>query len=106
MEDPDAPGGTFTHWVIFNMKSDITGLGEEIPAMPTVGDNIKQGTNDFSEIGYGGPAPPSGTHHYYIRLYALDKMLNLAAGASRSEVINAMQEYILDMAELMGTYSA
>jgi len=104
MEDPD--GGDWSHWVIFNLGADIMGLGEEMPALAELGDGVKHGTNDFGEIGYGGPAPPSGIHHYYFRLYALDTVLDLPAGATLAQVRTAMQGHILDEAELMGTYSA
>jgi Raf kinase inhibitor-like YbhB/YbcL family protein len=103
MEDPD--GGDWSHWVIFNLGADIEGLGEDQPKLATLGDNVKQGTNDFGEIGYGGPAPPSGVHHYYFRLYALDTTLTLPGGASRTQVRNAMQGHILDEATLMGTFT-
>jgi hypothetical protein len=104
MEDPD--GGNWSHWVIFNLGADIEGLGEDLPTLPELGDGVKQGTNDFGEIGYGGPTPPSGTHRYYFRLYALDIMLDLPAGATLAQVRTAMEGHILDQAELMGTYSA
>jgi Raf kinase inhibitor-like YbhB/YbcL family protein len=103
MEDPD--GGDWSHWVVFNLGADIEGLGEDQPKIATLGDNVKQGTNDFGEIGYGGPAPPSGVHRYYFRLYALDITLNLPGGASRAQVRNAMQGHILGEATLMGTFA-
>jgi Raf kinase inhibitor-like YbhB/YbcL family protein len=104
MEDPD--GDNWSHWVIFNLGADIEGLGEDQPNLAILGDNVKQGTNDFGEIGYGGPAPPSGVHHYYFRLYALDTTLNLPGGANRAQVRSAMQGHILGEAVLMGTYSS
>lgn len=104
MEDPD--GGNWSHWIIFNLGADIEGLGEDQPKFAMLGDNVKQGTNDFGGIGYGGPTPPSGVHHYYFRLYALDTMLDLPSGATRTQVWNAIQGHITGQAELMGTYSA
>jgi Raf kinase inhibitor-like YbhB/YbcL family protein len=104
MEDPD--GGNWSHWVVFNLGADIEGLGENQPALATLGDNVKQGTNDFGGIGYGGPSPPAGIHHYYFHLYALDAMLNLNGGATRAQVDNAKQGHILGEAVLMGTVRA
>jgi Raf kinase inhibitor-like YbhB/YbcL family protein len=104
VEDPD--GGNWSHWVVYDMGADAHGLGENLPKIADLGYGGKQGTNSFGEIGWYGPTPPSGTHHYYFRLYALDTMLNLPAGATSSQVREAMQGHILDTAELMGTYSA
>jgi len=104
VEDPD--GQNWSHWVIFNMGVDIEGLGEDVPKTTDLDNGVKQGTNDFGGIGWGGPSPPSGTHHYYFRLYALDTMLSLPSGATLTQVRNAMQGHILDTAELMGTFSA
>ena len=104
MEDPD--GGMWSHWVVFNIPSDVLGLAEGIPTTPTLASGALQGRNDFGGMGYGGPSPPSGTHRYYFRLYALDTMLDLASGATRQQVINAMQGHILEQLEYMGTYSA
>jgi Raf kinase inhibitor-like YbhB/YbcL family protein len=104
MEDPD--GGNWSHWVIFNLGADIEGLGEDQPKIAVLGDNVKQGTNDFGGTGYDGPSPPSGIHHYYFHLYALDTMLGLNAGATREQVRNAMQGHILGETVLMGTFRA
>jgi Raf kinase inhibitor-like YbhB/YbcL family protein len=104
MEDPD--GGNWSHWVVFNIPSDVLELAEEIPMTPTLTNGAMQGTNDFGGIGYGGPSPPFGTHHYYFKLYALDTTLNLTSSAGRSQVINAMQGHILEQVEYMGTYHA
>lgn len=104
VDDPD--GGNWSHWVLFNLGADIEGLGEDQPTFEELGNGVKQGRNDFGEPGWGGPSPPSGTHRYYFRLYALDTMLDLPAGATLSQVKAAMEGHILDTAELMGTYSA
>jgi Raf kinase inhibitor-like YbhB/YbcL family protein len=104
MEDPD--GGNWSHWVIFNLGADIKGLEEDQPDLAVLGDNVKQGINSFQAIGYDGPSPPSGIHHYYFHLYALDTLLNLTGGATREQVRNAMQGHILDETVLMGTFGA
>jgi Raf kinase inhibitor-like YbhB/YbcL family protein len=106
MEDTDAPGGIFAHWIVFNIPSDVLELAEGIPMTPTLTSGAKQGMNDFGMVGYGGPDSPSGTHHFYFRLYALDTTLNLTSYATRSQVINAMQGHILEQAEYMGTYQS
>jgi Raf kinase inhibitor-like YbhB/YbcL family protein len=104
MEDPD--GGMWSHWVVFNIPSDVFELAEGLPTTATLDNGAVQGRNDFKELGYGGPSPPSGTHRYYFRLYALDKTLDLSPGATKSQLINAMQGHILGEVEYMGTYSA
>jgi len=105
-DDPDAPGGTFVHWIIFNIPGSSTRLYENVPHQNKLQDSTLQGTNDFGEIGYGGPCPPSGKiHHYHFTLYALDCMLDVPAGVTKSKVVNAMQGHILDQAELVGLYN-
>ena len=99
MDDPDAPTGTWVHWIVWNIPSSSTGfLKGEVIIFP-------QGTNDNGELDYGGPCPPSGTHHYYFKLYALDTMLNLEVGATKNQLEDAMIGHIIEEAELMGTYS-
>jgi Raf kinase inhibitor-like YbhB/YbcL family protein len=105
MDDPDAPGGTWVHWVLY----DVPGTARELPAgVPPQGElasGARQGRNDFKRIGYGGPCPPAGPEHRYrFRLYALDKKLGLAPGATRQQVDRAMRGHIVDSAELMGRY--
>jgi Raf kinase inhibitor-like YbhB/YbcL family protein len=106
VDDPDAPGGTFVHWVLFDMPATTTALAEAASpgALPA---GSLEGLNDFGNQGYGGPCPPSGSsHRYYFRLYALDTAaLGLAAGATRDQVDQAMSGRILAQAELMGTYA-
>jgi Raf kinase inhibitor-like YbhB/YbcL family protein len=104
VEDPD--GGNWSHWVVYDMAAGVQGLDENVPKTGDLSGGGKQGTNSWGQIGWGGPTPPSGTHHYYFRLYALDTMLNLPSGATLSQVRKAMQGHILDTAELMGTYRA
>ncbi len=106
MDDPDAPIGTWVHWVIYNIPSTRTGLEEAIPSEERLADGSLQGKNSWRRIGYGGPCPPSGTHRYYFRLYALDSMLSLAPGATKEQLLQAMQGHILTEAEWMGTFSA
>ena len=105
-DDPDAPRGTWVHWVIFDLPTDLGGLPEGIPtdAMPPVGG--RQGRNDFGRLGYGGPCPPRGpAHRYYFKLYALDAALSLPAGVSKAQVLKAMKGHVLAEVQLMGRYS-
>jgi hypothetical protein len=103
-DDPDAPVGTWTHWIIWNIPPG-KGLPEAVPKTDTLGDGSRQGTNDFKRIGYGGPCPPPGkAHRYYFRLYALKAKLDLKAGASRSDLEHAMKGQVVAQAELMGKY--
>lgn len=104
-DDPDAPVGTWTHWIIWNIPASATALPEDVPKVGESGDGARQGRNDFKHIGYGGPCPPAGKpHRYFFRLYALDAKLDVKAGASRSELEDAMQGHVLSQTELMGTY--
>ncbi len=103
-DDPDAPAGTWAHWVVFNLPASVTSLDENVPADKTLPNGARQGTNDFRKLGYGGPAPPSGTHRYYFKLYALDTILDLAAGATKPQLLRAMEGHILAQGQLMGTY--
>jgi len=105
MDDPAAPGGVFTHWVLFNLPADSRGLSEAVPTQPQLPDGSLQGKNDFGRSGYGGPCPPPGRpHRYQFTLYALDQTLDLKAGASKKQVIDAMQGHILAQGRLTGTY--
>ena len=105
LDDPDAPGGTWNHWVIFNIPADTRELGEAVPTTSQLDSGALQGRNSFARIGYGGPCPPSGSEHrYYFTIYALDITLDLSAGASKTQVLNAMQDHILAQAVVMGTY--
>jgi len=102
-DDPDAPMGTWVHWVVYNVPPDVTSLPENVPAKEELKGGL-QGTNDFKKIGYGGPCPPGGTHRYFFKLYALDTKLDLEPGATKAEVEKAMDGHILAQAELIGRY--
>ena len=105
MDDPDAPGGVFTHWVLFNLPPDSRDLPEAVPSASQLSSGALQGRNDFSRMGYGGPCPPPGRpHHYRFTLYALDKQLDLRAGVSKEQLLEAMKGHILEQARLTGTY--
>ena len=104
-DDPDAPVGTWVHWVIFNIPAASTGLAENVPKTAELPDGSLQGTNDFRRIGYGGPCPPPGpAHRYFFKLYALSKALQLPAGATKADVLRAMEGSVLATAQLMGRY--
>ena len=104
-DDPDAPAGTWVHWLIWNLPASAKGLNEGVQPVKTLSDGSAQGKNDFGRIGYGGPSPPPGKpHRYFFRLYALREKLPLAAGASRRELERVMQGKVLATAEVMGTY--
>ena len=99
VDDPDAPMGTWVHWLVWNIPINKTFIEEN--------ESLKfpQGLNDFGELGYGGPCPPSGTHRYYFKLYALDTILNLNEGATKEQLVSAMSGHIIEEAQLVGTYS-
>lgn len=103
-DDPDAPGGMWVHWVVYNLPPDLTGLPENVPPQKTLANGGIQGQTDFRRIGYGGPCPPSGTHRYFFKVYALDAVLDLAPGAIKKRLLNAMEGHILAEGELMGKY--
>lgn len=105
MDDPDAPVGTWVHWVLFNLPGNATALNVGLPAEAELPDGSQQGTNSWGRLGYGGPCPPSGTHRYYFKLYALDTSLELGESATKEDVLAAMEGHILMKTELMGTYS-
>ena len=104
-DDPDAPMGIWVHWVVYNLPADCKGLPENVPAKNPLSQGGIQGTNSWGRIGYGGPCPPSGTHRYFFRLYALDTVLDLKEGATKSQLHQAMKGHILDECELMGRYA-
>jgi Raf kinase inhibitor-like YbhB/YbcL family protein len=104
-EDPDAPRGTFTHWVAFNIPADSRELGEGASPGGALPEDTVEGTNDFGRTGYGGPAPPPGKpHRYFFKLYALDRPLELPAGATKPQLLAAMKGHVLAEAPLVGTY--
>jgi hypothetical protein len=104
-DDPDAPVGTWVHWVIFNIPGHEHKLEENVPKTEVLKNGARQGKNDFGRIGYGGPCPPGGTHRYYFKLYALKKELDLKPGSTKRELLKAMEGYVLAEAYLMGKYS-
>lgn len=104
-DDPDAPVGTWVHWVYFDIPQTVTHLPEAFPPDGRPETGGAQGMTDFRRIGYGGPCPPAGTHRYFFRLYALNTVLGLDPGASRRQVLKAAEGHMLAEAQLMGTYS-
>lgn len=101
LDDPDAPSGTFTHWILFNVSPTTKTIHEDAPPVMAT-----QGKNDYGDIGYGGPQPPSGEHRYCFRLSALSTVLPLSRGVKRADVEAAMKGNILDEAELTGRYAS
>ncbi len=105
VDDPDAPMGTWVHWVIWNIPAGRTSLKENQSKSADLSDGIKQGISDFRRPGYGGPCPPSGTHRYYFKLYALDTVLDLPHSTDKNALEQAMKGHVLAQARYMGTYS-
>ncbi|MGA9779047.1 MAG: YbhB/YbcL family Raf kinase inhibitor-like protein [Limisphaerales bacterium] len=104
-DDPDAPMGTWIHWVIYNLPPATTALAENTPPSSELPGGTKQGINDFGQTGYGGPCPPPGRpHRYFFKIYALDLPLNLKSGATRKELLKAMDGHVLAQGQLVGTY--
>ena len=104
MDDPDAPMGTFVHWVMFNIPADTSGLDENVPGDSQLPNGSLQGMSSFGKTGYGGPCPPSGTHRYFFKLYALDKDVELDSSADKTQLLEAIQGHILARGELIGRY--
>lgn len=105
-DDPDAPVGTWVHWVIFDLPPNLRNLPQNFPKSEQSADGSAQGRNDFRKIGYGGPCPPPGKpHRYFFKLYALDTKLNLKPGATKKDLERAMQGHIIAQGEYMGRYS-
>jgi Raf kinase inhibitor-like YbhB/YbcL family protein len=104
-DDPDAPRGTWVHWVIYNIPATEKGLAENVPARETIDSGARQGTNDFRKTGYGGPCPPSGTHRYFFKLYALDTDLNLPPGATKDQLLKAAEGHVVAQGQLVGRYT-
>lgn len=104
-DDPDAPRGTFTHWVMYNIPSGVTRLEEYVTAVDRLDDGTMQGKNSYDKLGYGGPCPPPGKpHRYRFNVYALDSRIDLGPGASKDDLLKAMNGHVLAQGELMGTY--
>lgn len=100
MDDPDAPRGTWVHWVVWNVNPKIREIKEN-----TVPDGGKQGMNDFRKHDYGGPCPPSGTHRYFFKLYALDTILDIQPNATKAQLEGAMKGHIIARTEMVGLYT-
>ncbi len=104
VDDPDAPSGTFVHWLIYGLPPMSGELEEHVPATEELPNGARQGINGFGELGYGGPQPPSGTHRYFFHLYAVDTDLDLPPRLSRQELDGALHGHVLQEAQLMGRY--
>lgn len=104
-DDPDAPRGTWVHWVAYNLPTSVHQLPEGIPPEVKLAVGGTQGKNDFDRLGYGGPCPPGGTHRYFFKLYAIDRELSLPQSATKAQLLQAMEGHILANAELMGRYT-
>lgn len=104
MDDPDAPAGTWVHWVLYNLPAESRTLPEAIPAEAQLSDGSRHGKNSWRRFGYGGPCPPGGTHRYFFKLYALDTSLALEGDVTKERLLQAMEGHILAQTELMGTY--
>lgn len=100
VDDPDAPNGTWVHWLIWNIPVDKASIQEGKPPK-----NAKYGTNDFNKLEYGGPCPPSGTHRYFFKAYALDTEIILKEGANKEQLLKKMEGHIIEFAQIMGLYS-
>lgn len=103
-DDPDAPVGTWDHWLLFNIPASVTELQEGVPAQVELPNGARHGKNSWGRKDYGGPCPPAGTHRYFFKFYALEVLLDLIPGVSKKELMNAMQGHILAQAELMGKF--
>ena len=103
-DDPDAPAGTWVHWLLFNIPPDLRELPEDAGAFPHVSEGMNQGRTDYLKSGYGGPCPPSGAHRYFFKLYALDCKLNLDNTATKKKLVAEMKGHVLAQGQLMGRY--
>jgi len=105
LDDPDAPAKTWVHWVIYNLPANQRKLEEHLPTDERLKNGALHGLSDYQKHGYKGPCPPSGTHRYYFKLYALDSVLNLSPSLTKQQLVSAMQGHIIEKAELVGKYS-
>ncbi len=103
-DDPDAPMGTWVHWVMYDIPLETGELPENVPLNKVLPSGAKQGITDFRRIGYGGPCPPSGTHRYFFKIYALDMVPDLDAGATKKQLLEAMEGHIIAEGQLVGKY--
>jgi hypothetical protein len=99
-DDPDASSGDFVHWLVWNINPQVSEIAEG-----SVSEGAVEGTTDFGDRGYGAPCPPSGSHHYYFKVYALDIELDLPSSTTKKDLEKAMEGHVLDKAELVGVYS-
>ncbi len=104
-DDPDAPMGTWVHWVIYDLPVSIKELPENIPSQEKLQNGAKHGINDFHKFGYGGPCPPGDTHRYYFKIYALDNETGIKPGATKEQLLKVMKGHILAEGQLMGKYT-
>lgn len=103
-DDPDAPSGTYVHWVLFNLPPDTRELAEAVPKKDILENGARQGKNDYGKTGYGGPCPPSGTHRYYFKIFALDCELDEKPGITKKDLVKVMESHVLEEGQLMGRY--
>jgi hypothetical protein len=104
-DDPDAPVGTWVHWVLYDLPPSSNGIPEDMPKAQALDNGAKQGVNDYKQIGYGGPCPPPGKpHRYFFRLYALDLKPDLKPGLTKNDLLKAMEGHVMAEGQLMGTY--
>jgi hypothetical protein len=104
-DDPDAPVGTWVHWVLYDLPPNTNELPEDVAKTQVISGGAKQGLNSWPRLGYGGPCPPPGKpHHYFFKLYALDRMLDIKPGATKKDVLKAMEGHVLAEGQLMGIY--
>ena len=103
-DDPDAPTGTFVHWVLFNLPAETRELAENLPDNETLSNGVRQGITDFGKVGYGGPCPPSGTHRYFFKIYALDTRIDLVSVVDKPALLEAIEGHIVGQGQLMGNY--
>ncbi len=103
-DDPDAPGGTWVHWLIFNLPANVKELPDGVAPEGNASAVARQGTNDFKKIGYGGPCPPSGVHRYFFKVYGLDTELSLNAGATKEDLMKAMEGHVVAEGQIVGKY--
>jgi Raf kinase inhibitor-like YbhB/YbcL family protein len=105
MDDPDAPMGTWVHWVVYGIPANMRYLQEGLPGKPVLESGIRQGMNSFKKIGYGGPCPPSGpAHRYVFKLYALNSNVEISPGISKEGLLRAVQDQVIQQAQLTGLF--
>ncbi len=105
VDDPDAPGGDFVHWLAYNIPANYSSLSEDVTTTRNIPDEVHQGTNSFGRIGYKGPCPPPGNaHHYYFKIYALNTAIKYESGAEKHQLLKAMQGHIIAEGQLMGKF--